>query len=142
MTLYVESSAALSWLLGEPPGDVARRLIEAASEVFSSDLTLIECDRTIHRAETVRISAEVAGRTRERLKRETEPWAFYCLDARVVQRARGRFPREPVRSLDALHLATALLIRDIRPGLTILSLDRRVRENAAALGFPVIPAAS
>ena len=36
--------------------------------------------------------------------------------------------------------ATALLIRDIRPGLRLLSFDRRIRENAVALGFDVLPA--
>ena len=45
MTLYAESSAVVSWLLGEPPGDVARRLLASASTVFASELTLLECDR-------------------------------------------------------------------------------------------------
>ena len=41
-------------------------------------------------------------------------------------------PREPVRALDALHLATVLRIGDFRPGLGVLSFDRRIRANAAA----------
>ena len=57
-----------------------------------------------------------------------------------MDRARRRFPREPVRALDALHLATVLRIGDFRPGLGVLSFDRRIRANAAALGFDVLPA--
>ena len=36
-------------------------------------------------------------------------------------------------------MATALQFREIRPDLSVLSLDRRVRENAVALGFEVMP---
>ena len=56
-----------------------------------------------------------------------------------MDRSRGAFPREPIRSLDAIHLATALVIRDVRPDLSVLSLDQRLRENAVALGFEVVP---
>jgi len=45
-----------------------------------------------------------------------------------------------VRTLDALHLATALRIGEFRPDLSVLSLDHRIRENAIALGFEVLPA--
>ena len=54
----------------------------------------------------------------------------------------GPFPGEPIRALDAIHLATALVIRDIYPDLRVLSLDQRVRQNAVALGFEVVPAES
>ena len=62
--------------------------------------------------------------------------------SRVVELARGQFPGELIRALDAMHFATALVIRDIYPDLRVLSLDQRVRENAAALGFEVVPAES
>ena len=141
MILYAESSAVISWLLGEPPGDAVRQTLDAASAVFSSDLTLVECDRTIHRvAASGRRGAVVSGRAKARLDLEVTPWTIHSLGPEVVDRARRGFPREPVRALDALHLATALLIRDIRPGLRLLSFDRRIRENAVALGFDVLPA--
>ena len=56
--------------------------------------------------------------------------------------ARGPFPGELIRAPDAIHLATALVIRDIYPDLRVLSLDQRVRQNAVALGFEVVPAES
>ena len=49
-------------------------------------------------------------------------------------------PREPVRTLDALHLATVLRVAEFRPGLDVLSFDRRIRANAAAPGFGVLHA--
>ncbi|MEN8148606.1 MAG: hypothetical protein ABFS86_02215 [Planctomycetota bacterium] len=42
-------------------------------------------------------------------------------------------------SLDALHLAMALRARASAPDLEVLSLDRRIRENARALGLVVTP---
>jgi hypothetical protein len=49
------------------------------------------------------------------------------------------FPVEPVRTLDAIHLLTAVEFRIALPGLQMISLVRRVRENAAALRFTVLP---
>jgi hypothetical protein len=47
------------------------------------------------------------------------------------------FPVEPIRTLDAAHLATAELLGEAPPLVTIVTRDGRVRENAEALGYPV-----
>jgi hypothetical protein len=57
----------------------------------------------------------------------------------VVERAGLPFPEEPLRALDAIHLASALLARGAQPGLQLLSLDDRVRRSAEASGFQVLP---
>jgi predicted nucleic acid-binding protein len=59
--------------------------------------------------------------------------------AEVVERARQPFPGEPIRTLDALHLASALVARSAVPGLQLLSLDDRLRRRAKALGFGIVP---
>ena len=53
----------------------------------------------------------------------------------VLARAGRAFPVEPVRTLDAIHLATALEFVATYPDLRILSFDERVRSNAEALGI-------
>jgi hypothetical protein len=58
----------------------------------------------------------------------------------VVARARAGFPAEPVRSLDALHLASAWSVFATAGSVAMLALDDRVRSNARALGMKVIPA--
>jgi hypothetical protein len=40
-----------------------------------------------------------------------------------------------VRTLDAIHLASALFLRESFPGLVMLTADERVGANAALLGF-------
>jgi predicted nucleic acid-binding protein len=52
---------------------------------------------------------------------------------------RRPFPEEPIRTLDAIHLATALLAKSLVPDLALLSLDERVRRSATQLGLTVLP---
>lgn len=53
----------------------------------------------------------------------------------VLARAGRRFPAEPIRTLDAIHLATADILGDPPPLVMIVTRDERVRENARALGY-------
>ena len=57
----------------------------------------------------------------------------------VLERARRGFPREPVRTLDAIHLATAVQFQEAIPDLAVASLDERIRYNAQALAMTVVP---
>lgn len=50
MTLYAETSAVVTWLLDEERGEHARSQLAAADAIHTSELTLIECDRTFRRA--------------------------------------------------------------------------------------------
>ena len=68
-------------------------------------------------------------------------WTLHGIDAEIVHRARRSFPHEPIRALDAIHLATALTVRNLSPDVQVLSFDERIRDNAATLGFQVAPAA-
>ena len=49
--LYLETSALLSWLLGEPEGDAVRQAVDEAAVVVTSRLTLVESERGLLRAE-------------------------------------------------------------------------------------------
>jgi hypothetical protein len=131
----------LTWLLGEPQGEVVRGALAEAQLVLSSELTLVECDRALVRAEaTERILEAVAADRRAFLVAAAAHWHILRLDAGMVDRARRPFPAEPIRTLDALHLASALVARAAVPGLALLSLDERLRASAKGLGFAVIPA--
>ncbi len=140
MTLYAESSAVLSWLSGEPSGEEALHLLRSATGIFASELTLLECERAIHQAEAAgRLSARRAEAARLRLEAATGSWNVFRVSAVIMDRARRPFPREPLRTLDALHIATALRVAEFQRDLTVLTFDRRIRSNAAALGLEVAP---
>jgi predicted nucleic acid-binding protein len=141
VNLYVESSAVLAWLLRETPAPVIKEILTSAESVVASDLTLVECDRALIQAETVgRLSPDDTGERRALLEASSSRWILLRIEGGVLERARRRFPQEPVKALDSLHLASALAARSAVSDLALLSLDRRVRNNGAALGFDVLPA--
>lgn len=101
---------------------------------------MIECDRVLHRAAALGELSEAAAFARSALlSTAAEHWVVFAIDGEMVERARRPFPREPLRTLDAIHVATALAIRSLVPGLCLLSLDERVRRNALDFGFKVVP---
>jgi len=140
MNLYAESSAVLAWLLEEAAAATIEELFDRTDGVVASDLTLIECERALIRARTLGLLSEIEMmRRRAIFEAAATNWVVLKLDREILERARRRFPAEPLRTLDALHLASALTARALIPDLVLLSLDQRVRENAAALGFDLLP---
>lgn len=143
MIVYAESSAVLSWLLGESRGEVARQILAAADFVVASELTLVECDRVLHRAVSLdELSVARADEARAVLRRVSETWVLLRISGDVVERARSPFPHEPIRSLDALHLASTLEVAASIPETALLTFDHRVRSCAQALEIQLLPADS
>lgn len=140
MILYAESSAVLAWLLGEPRSQEVRKELTGAELVVTSVLTLVECERALHRAVKMEgLSEAHRADLRAFLERAASHWDVMQVDEEVVRRSRLPFPAEPIRTLDAIHVSSALAARGDVPGLAILSLDERIRSNAAALGFDLRP---
>ncbi len=104
-------------------------------------MTFVETRRVIRRAMAEALLDEVsAAMVLETFARAGARRGILELSRDVAERAEGSFPVEPVRSLDALHLASALLLRQALPDLRIVSTDDRVRSNGRQLGFEVLPA--
>ena len=137
--LYVESSAVLCWLLGEGRADEVRRLVDGADMVVTVTLTSIEVERALLRALSLKaITAADHRRLRGMLASQSAHWAFLALTDSVRQRASQAFPVEPVRSLDAIHLASALEAAELFPELAVLSLDQRILQNLEPLGLDAV----
>ena len=135
-TVYVETSAVLAWLLGEPGADDVRSAVDAATRVVTSSLTVTETERALVRAEHGKVvTAGDAQRLRGLLHRAKLAWMTMGLSSEVLTRAGQPFPVEPVRTLDAIHLATALAFTKAYPDLHILTLDHRIANNAQPLGL-------
>lgn len=140
MIAYAESSAVLTWLLGERREAAVRQLLAEAERVVASTLTSVECARALARGVTTeRLSPTDELAALQLLDMASSSWVTLEMTGRVLDRARARFPHEPVRTLDALHLATALMFHEAHGALTLVSLDEKMRENAVALGLSVAP---
>jgi predicted nucleic acid-binding protein len=134
--VYLESSALLAWLLGEPTEQRVREELDAVSSVLTSVLSTLESERAITRLEVEEtVAAAQAQHLRGLLRRTTATCIQMEITAAVRERVGRGFPVEPVRTLDAIHLATALEFALAFDDLRVLSFDRRLRDNAEALGL-------
>lgn len=133
---YIESSALVAALL-ESDTSVVKTVARDVPQVTSA-LTLAEAGRAIIRA---RITGRLTAAQERRAVGALRTFARRCfildVDRAVLDRVRRPFPVEPIRTLDAVHLATVELLGEAPPLVTIVTRDARVRENAEALGYPV-----
>jgi len=134
--VYLETSALLQWLLGQSAAEQVKAVVDEAEVVVTSMLTLAEAERVLIRAETGGVlRGGDAQRLRGLLHRAQASWIRMTVSEDVLARASRAFPVEPVRTLDAIHLATALEFVAVFPDLRVLSFDDRLRDNAQALGL-------
>lgn len=134
--VYIESSAVLAWLLGEPDSKNILAVLNKAEVVVTSVLTLIETERSLIRAEKKKI-IRPADRQKLKglLKKSASRWTRMEITEEVQARAKDPYPIEPVRSLDGIHLATILEFVEIFPELVVLSGDKRLLANLEPLGL-------
>jgi predicted nucleic acid-binding protein len=136
-TTYVETSALLAALLEQ---DIAaQQVLRTPGRRVTSALTLAEANRGVVRARVTGRLSEVQER---RAVQALETFAARCdvvgIAIPIIERAGRPFPIEPIRTLDAIHLATVEFLGGPPQLLTVLTRDTRVRDNARALGFATV----
>jgi hypothetical protein len=134
--VYLETSAVLRWLLGEPEAPLIARRIQETAEPVCSALTILEAQRALIRAERERPTrARKLHVLQRRLGEASADWNVLEITSDIRIRAGESFPVEPVRTLNAIHLATALRFARALPGLLVLSFDARILVNLEPLGL-------
>jgi hypothetical protein len=113
---------------------------ELADKVTSSRAVLIETRRVLRRAERDgRVTAAEADLLAI-FAQAASCWAILEFSEEVARRADDGFPSEPVRRLDAIHLASALFLRQSFPDLVILTASTtacaRTRSSLASGSLP------
>jgi predicted nucleic acid-binding protein len=116
----------------------ALKSVRTTGRHVTSALTIAETARAILRARAgARLTAEEERAAVRALRRfERRSYLVAVTDA-VLARVRRPFPVEPIRTLDAVHLATAELLGEAPQLVTLVTRDVRVRDNAEALGYAV-----
>jgi predicted nucleic acid-binding protein len=116
----------------------ARSAVRAKGRRVTSALTLAETARAILRAHAAgRLTREQERASVQALRRFERRCYVVAITDAVLARVRRPFPVGPIRTLDAVHLATAELLGEPPPLMTIVSRDDRVRDNAVALGYAI-----
>lgn len=124
--LYADSSALVKLVIYEPETASLRRLIATEDELSTSRLGVVE----VHRAAMLAHASPESERRAELL---LEGCKLVALSADVIDRART-LASSRLRTLDAIHLATALRIEAKR----IITYDRRLIEAASEAGLRVL----
>jgi predicted nucleic acid-binding protein len=116
----------------------ALKSVRTRGRQVTSALTIAEAARAILRAHVgARLTADEERAAVRALGRFERRSFVVAVTDSVLARVRRPFPDEPIRTLDAVHLATAELLGEPPPLVTIVTRDARVRDNAEALGYAV-----
>jgi len=126
--LYLDSSALVKLVVAEPESAALLNLLRTSPIRVSSTLSLAEVPRALRRAG---FSSGARRRARNVLARVN----LVDVDRRVLSGAAALDPAE-LGTLDAIHLATALSIREDL--LAVVTYDRRLTAAAQRAQLEVL----
>jgi uncharacterized protein len=132
---YLDTSALLRLVLRE---EGALEELRSADALVASELIAVESLRTLDRLRLQgSLSAEDAISRRDTATEWLEAVDMVLLQRPILARASEPFPT-PLGTLDALHLATALVWRDrMQQVLVMATHDRDLALAARSFGFDV-----
>jgi uncharacterized protein len=131
-SVYVDSSVLLRIVFAEAGQLESWHRIDRA---VSSELIGVECLRAVDRARILkRLDDSAVAERRSSVLTTIASLHLVALDAAILARAAEPFPTL-LRTLDAVHLATALAVRERMPGLALATHDRELGTAAQAMGF-------
>ena len=126
--LYLDSSAIVKLVAAEPESAALHDLVKTGGPAVSSALAKVEVLRAVNRLDSPsavqRNAAEVLSRI-----------ALIKVDEAILQEAAHLEPAE-LRSLDAIHLATAQSVRQHLEAFVVY--DQRLAEAAEQAGLRVV----
>jgi predicted nucleic acid-binding protein len=135
---YLDASALLKLILDEPGSDRVRELWDSELAVAASELAVVELACALAAAVRARrLAASALGRPvidGTFLMHRAE---LVAVGGDVVRSASLLGARHGLRALDAVHVASALVLREAAP--TLVSFDRDQRRAAVREGLPVYP---
>jgi uncharacterized protein len=123
--IYVDTSALLKLLRPDEHSLAFASYVDGHADMVSSTLLAIELRRGVLRS---------APRALPRVDLLLSRVELIGMEAPVVESA-SRLPDPMLRTLDAIHVATAVLLRDDIEAL--VSYDQRMLDAAASHGLPV-----
>lgn len=115
--------------VAEPDSDVVRTAMQAADGWYMCRIGYVETMRAVGLA-----AGEQATRT---VREEWPAFGVVEVDEHLTERAAQLTVHYELRSLDALHLAAALLLPS--DGLLLATWDRRLHASARAHELAVLP---
>ena len=127
MFLYLDTSAIVKLVVEEPDTSAVESALAHCQAAFSSRLALVECMRAIARVSDRRALTTVSE--------VFEALVLHEVNEAVLEKAATLTPAA-LRSLDAIHLATALLLE--QADLAFVTYDDRLARAAEEQGLSLL----
>lgn len=138
MSRYLDASALVKLVLAERGTDVVEDLWVRSVDIYVSLLGYTELRAAVAAAiRGDRVRASDAPALRDRVEVIWDQVMGIEVDEPIVRAAGDLADRHRLRAADAIHLASAIRIRE--PDTAFVAFDDRLREAAAAEGFLVLP---
>lgn len=137
MIAYLDASAVAKLFVEEAGSRRMRELWQSDVPASTSELTIVELACTLAAASRARrLSIELVPSVLDGTF-VADRVVLLSADTAVVRAAAAVGAERGLRALDAIHVASALLLEDADP--TLVSWDERQRRAAAAEGLYVYP---
>jgi predicted nucleic acid-binding protein len=140
---YYDTSALVKQYLHEAGSNLVLRLLKSGEKVYTASFTYAETHAAFgRRSREGLLSRETRRRLALRFDRDWETYEVVVLSENVLQLARRMLYRHPLRSADAIHLASALLLAGTSSNArwSFICADGRLCDAAKAEGFQVVNA--
>lgn len=140
--LYLDTSALMKLWLYEPTSEEVHRAFEDAPRVASCAIARLEARATLARVlRERRLPYAHLPVVEQKVAQDLDQMTFLGVDDYLITAAGALASRHPLKSLDALHLATALVLPHTFPGMpwVFMTFDLKLSRAAAAEGLNVWP---
>jgi predicted nucleic acid-binding protein len=124
----LDASALVKRYVAEPGSDSVRDAMATAERWFVCRVGFVETSRAVSLAAAHAVTA---------FEREWAAFGLVEVDQALVEHAAALAMEHALRSLDALHLAAALVLP--RQGLVLATWDRRLHAASEAEGLVLLP---
>jgi uncharacterized protein len=137
--IYLDTSLLLKRYCQEAGSDDIRKLLSNIKGIATSELAYVEFFSALSRKR--REGAIVSSDYREVADQFTTEWNHLSairLSPVLVARARSVSEKYPLRAVDVIHLASALILFDISAPMLFGSTDERLLKAASIEGLPLL----
>jgi uncharacterized protein len=140
MWAYFDSSAVVKLYVQEHGRGTVLRLLRSHEVVMSAILPVEIRGALRRRAEENTIESSRLRAAFNQLAADREQWNLLAVSREILGRAEGIVATHAVRTLDAIHIASAKEFAErLQERVPFISADHRQVEAAAALGLIVQP---
>jgi predicted nucleic acid-binding protein len=135
---YFDTSALVKRYVEEPGSLEIRRLLRSRRVISSALLRVEVLSALRRRRDEATLSARSFARLLRRVEADDASWQLVPVSDEIVEVARSRVLQQSLRTLDAIHLASAEALH--REGLRIpfVTADARQADTGRAIGLDIV----